>query len=294
MRLDPKKYYEIRKKLNRISDFNKFDLPRGVLHSILVQKKVESVKRKYHIFSSRGDEVLRYWEENKSLPRWLTLTPVMKVRILLKAMGLSAREIGKALRRPDVLDSELCRVVYKAVSVDFAYSPIATRIQSVLGQMGEKIIEEKLKSLGIKFKKEKELKTQKTPDFLLEEPMEFCGKNVFWIESKVVFADQKIYDLYFEKQFKKYLELFGDGMVVFWRGCLDYMNASDGSEFDGELKRKILEMEIRVSRSDEVDGNPIEIAEDFVKSYANREIFPYNREVVRILRNMGFAVRQED
>ncbi len=294
MRLNPDEYLEIRRVVNRISDLDKFNLPRGVLHSILIQKKVESVKRKYRIFAEKSDEILRYWKEKGSFPKWLTLTPVMKIRILLKALGLSTKEIWKALRNPDILDPGLREIVYRAVSTDFVYSPIATKIQLVFGQIGEAIVEEKLRTLGVKFRKEKELKMQKTPDFLLEEPLEFCGRKVVWIESKTIFADYKMYEIYFRKQFKRYLELFGEGIAIFWRGCLEGLDVSDGCEFDGELKRKLLEMEVRIRRDKELEGNPIDIAEKFVESYATQDIFPYNAEVVRILKNMGFLVKQED
>lgn len=287
-------YICIRKNVNRVSDLNKFELPRGILHSILVQKKVDSVKRKYHIFADRKEEILRQWKEEKTFPRWLTLTPVMKVRLLLKAMNFSAKEINKALTNPWDLDPELSKIVYKSVSSDFVYSPIATRIQQVLGQIGERIVEEKLRSLGINFKVERELKLQKTPDFFFDEPIELFGKKIRWIESKALFADHKTYDLYARKQIIKYREMFGEGLVVFWRGVLQGIDASDGEEFDSDLRKKLLEMKIYLRREEEVEGNALKIVEEFVKSYAERDRFPYNAEVAKILRNMGFDVREEN
>lgn len=287
-------YIWIRKNVNRVSDLNKFELPRGILHSILVQKKVDSVKRKYHIFADRREEILRQWKEEKTFPQWLTLTPVMKVRLLLKAMNFSAREINKALTNPLDLDPELSKIVYKSVSTDFVYSPIATRIQRVLGQIGERIVEEKLRSLGINFKVERELKLQKTPDFFFDEPIELFGKKIRWIESKALFADHKIYDLYARKQIIKYKEMFGEGLVVFWRGVLQGIDASHGEEFDSNLRKKLLEMKIYLCREEEIEGNALKIAEEFVKSYAERDRFPYNAEVAKILKNMGFDVREEN
>ncbi len=287
-------YLWIRKNLNKIADLKKFNIPRGVLHSILIQKKVDSVKRKYHLFAERKEEILRYWKVEKGFPQWLTLTPVMKVRLLLKAMDFSTKEINKALINPLDLEPELSEIVYKSVSSDFVYSPIATKLQSVLGKIGEKIIEEKLKQIGLSFKVEKELKMQKTPDFFFEEPIELFGKKIRWIESKVLFADHKIYDLYARKQILKYREMFGEGIVVFWRGILEGIDASNGEEFDSNLRKKLLEMRIHLHRQKEVDGNPLQLAEEFVKSYVEEDRFPYNAEVARILRNMGFDLREED
>lgn len=290
MRLSIEEYSNIRKKINRISDLDRFEIPRGTLHAILMQKKVESVKRKYHLFSGRTKEILDFWKETKRFPDWLTLTPVLKVRLLLKAMEFTTKEINKALRNPKELNEELSALVYNAVSRDFVYSPIAAKLQSVLGKIGEKIIEDKLKDLGVKFKTEKELKTQKTPDFYFEEPLELFGKKLRWIESKALFADLRTYELYFRKQISKYMELFGEGLVVYWRGSLQGLPISDGCEFDGELKKKLLEMTIAVSKDETVDGDPLKLAEKFIGDYITTGKIPYNAEVIRILKNMGFKV----
>lgn len=290
MMLSIEEYLELRKNLNKVSDFDRFNLPRGILHAILMQKKVENVKRKYHLFSCRTKEILEFWNEKKRFPEWLTLTPVLKVRLLLKAMDFSTKQINKVLRNPNELDEELSKLVYDAVSRDFIYSPIAARLQSVLGKIGEKIIEEKLRSLGIKFKTEKELRMQKTPDFFFDEPLELFGKKIRWIESKALFADLKTFELYMRKQISKYQELFGEGLVVYWRGCLRGLPVSDGSEFDEDLKKKLLEMRLFISKSEEVDEDPLRLAEKFIGEYMTKDTFPYNSEVVRILKNMGFKV----
>lgn len=290
MMLSIEEYLELRKNLNKVSDFDRFNLPRGILHAILMQKKVENVKRKYHLFSCRTKEILEFWNEKKRFPEWLTLTPVLKVRLLLKAMDFSTKQINKVLRNPNELDEELSKLVYDAVSRDFIYSPIASRLQSVLGKIGEKIIEEKLRSLGIKFKTEKELRMQKTPDFFFDEPLELFGKKIRWIESKALFADLKTFELYMRKQISKYQELFGEGLVVYWRGCLRGLPVSDGSEFDEDLKKKLLEMRLFISKSEEVDEDPLKLAEKFIGEYMTKDTFPYNPEAVRILKNMGFKV----
>ncbi len=287
MRLSIEDYSTLRRNLNRISDLEKFQAPRGIMHAILMQKKVESVKRKYHLFSGRTKEILQYWNEKKRFPEWLTLTPVLKVRLLLKGMDFSTKQINNALRNPKELDEDLAKLVYDAVSKDFIYSPIAAKLQWSLGKMGEKIIEDKLKSLGIEFKTEKELRMQKTPDFFFEEPLEFLGKKIRWIESKALFAD-----LYFRKQISKYQELFGNGLVVFWRGSLNGIPVSDGSEFECDLKEKLLEMKLYVSKSNTVDGDPLRLAEKFIEDYISQNVFPYNSEGVRILKNMGFKILQ--
>lgn len=290
MKLSINEYSHIRRNLNRISDLDKFNIPRGILHAILVQKKVESVKRKYHLFSGRTKEILEFWMEKRRLPEWLTLTPVLNVRLLLRGMNFTVKEINKSLREPENLDWDLSKLVYDAVSRDFVYSPIAAKLQGVLGKIGEKIIEEKLRSLGVEFKTEKELRMQKTPDFYFEEPLEIFGNNLKWIESKALFADLRTYEIYFKKQISKYRELYGNGLVIFWRGSIAGLPVSDGCEFESELKKKLLEMKVKVSKEEEVDGEPLKLAEKFVDNYMETEVFPYNAEALRILRNMGFKI----
>jgi len=292
MRLSIEDYLTLRRNLNRISDLEKFQVPRGIMHAILMQKKIESVKRKYHLFSGRTKEILQYWVDKKRFPEWLTLTPVLKVRLLLKGMDFSTKQINQTFRNPKELDEELAKLVYDAVSKDFIYSPIAAKLQWLLGRMGEKIIENKLKNLGIEFKTEKELRMQKTPDFFFEEPLDFLGRKIRWIESKALFADLRTYELYFRKQISKYRELFGDGLVIFWRGSLIGLPVSDGSEFDCDLNKKLLEMKLYVSKSNTVEGDPLRLAEKFIEEYISEDVFPYNSEVVRILRNMGFKILQ--
>ncbi|MEM1751563.1 MAG: TPD domain-containing protein [Archaeoglobaceae archaeon] len=99
------------------------------------------------------------------------------MRLLLKGMEFSTKEINRSLKEPMSLDRDLSSIVYDAVVRDFVYSPLAAKLQTVLGKIGEKIIEDKLKDLGIKFKTEKELKMQKTPDFYFEESLELFGKS---------------------------------------------------------------------------------------------------------------------
>ncbi|MEM0302648.1 MAG: TPD domain-containing protein [Archaeoglobaceae archaeon] len=212
------------------------------------------------------------------------------MRLLLKGMEFSTKEINRSLKEPMSLDRDLSSIVYDAVVRDFVYSPLAAKLQTVLGKIGEKIIEDKLKDLGIKFKTEKELKMQKTPDFYFEESLELFGKKLRWIESKALFADLQTYGLYFRKQISKYIELFGEGLVVYWRGSLHGLPVSDGCEFDGELKRKLLEMTITVSKDEFADGDSLKLAEKFIENYITADKIPYNTEVIRILKNMGFKV----
>ncbi len=311
MRIPATEFLKIRRELKTLSDIRKLPYPRGMLHCILQQKKVDSVKRKYHTFAERIPEILSYWEEEKKFPRWLTLPPVMKIRLLMKGMGYSAKAINKALRNPEeVLDDEkFAEQIRRAVLSDYVYSPIAARLQRARGRLGEKALAYELEKAGIEFLTEKDLKGRfsKTPDFYFEEPVEFTGKELRWIESKALFGDPKSHDLYWKKQYSKYYDMFGEGLIVYWLGCVEGIEVSDGSEFKNGYRTPLLDMLLYVTDSKdesyaerlnakfiEVDEeNDILAAEKVVDAYAEGRVLAFTerkKEVARILKNMGFDV----
>ena len=90
--------------------------------------------------------------------------------------------------------------------------------------MGENVIERWLDSHNIEYRNENELRDSgvtKTPDCVLDEPLNIDGTEVSWIESKALFGDEAEHKHYSNKQFKHYEKDFGPGMVVYWYGYLD-------------------------------------------------------------------------
>ncbi len=310
MKISYDEYSRIRKSLRTIRDVGKFPYPRGMLHCILQQKKVDSVKRKYHLFADRIPEIVDYWEKKRGFPRWLTLPPVMKIRLLMKGMGFSAKAINKALRNPDEVDDErLAEKIRDAVERDYVYSPIAAKLQRSRGKLGEKALAYELEKAGFEFKTEKDLKGvfSKTPDFYFDEPVEMFGRKIKWIESKALFGDPKSHNLYWKKQYSKYYEMFGDGIVVYWLGCIEGFDASNGSEFRNKFRNSLLDMLLYLTESKDegyaerlggvfVDvSNEPEIAavEKIVDTYSEGRVVARIDNVqraARILKNMGFDV----
>ncbi len=312
MRIPVNEFLKVRRELRTIRDIAKLPYhPRGTLHCILQQKKVDSVKRKYHTFAEKIPEIVRHWEREKSFPKWLTLPPVMKIRLLMKGMGFSAKSINRALKEPEevVEDERLAEQIRKAVLRDYVYSPIAARLQRSRGKLGEKALQHELEKAGFEFKTEKDLKGtfSKTPDFYFDEPVEFMGKEVRWIESKALFGDPRSHDLYWKKQYSKYYEMFGSGLIVYWLGCVDGFDVSDGSEFRNSYRNSLLDMLLYVTDSkdesyaEKLNATFVEVCEDnevlaaerIVDAYAEGRVLAYTekkRDVVRILKNMGFDV----
>ncbi len=229
--IDTEEFWKLRKRLSGIRNLNVPGYSRGMLFTILSQKKVDYVKRYYPRVTEKLDTLSEYWAREHRFPEWMKLTPVMRVRLLMKSLGLSKAEINRCLNDPDRLlseiDSKYCPEkvadeVWRALYTDYVYSPLASRHQRARGLLGEEIIKEWLSAKEIEFSTEKDLrgKFTKTPDFFFEEPVRVNGAHVRWIESKALFGDPKTHRVYSRKQFSVYREMFGEGMVVYWFGCV--------------------------------------------------------------------------
>jgi hypothetical protein len=246
--MDTSEFQTLRRNLRNLSDIKKFPYPRGTLFTILSQKKVDSVIRKYPRVAERLDELADYWKSRKRMPPWLNLTPVMRVRLLLKALGYSKSEVAKSLRNPEYVEDEVLReAIWRAIYVDYIYSPLAAKHQFARGKLGEEIIRRWLNRIDIDHKDEMDMRkeSEKTPDFFLPEPIEINGKEINWIESKALFGDPKTHRFYSKKQYSRYRELFGDGIVVYWFGYVKGLDGvSDGSHFKSSLRNALLDMRV--------------------------------------------------
>lgn len=68
----------------------------------------------------------------------------------------------------------------------------------------------------------------KTPDSLLDKPMLYEGKKIYWIESKASFGDNIEFRFNSRKQLIPYTQIFGPGIVVYWVGCLNDLETPEG------------------------------------------------------------------
>ena len=216
------RYLRIRKDLKSLRDLSrvtsKYGIRRGDAFSILVQKKIEYVRKNYRRFESRAEEVLDFWEKNRSFPPWLKLPPVMKLRVLFKAMGYTKNRIARLLRNPE--GSEFEKEIFDAIFSDFVYSPIASENLAARGKIGEMILEKYLVKSGVEFMREKDIKSGATPDFLILSDCRIGGKRINWMESKSMFGDVFAHKNNL-RQLKNYAEKFGSGAVIYWHGYVN-------------------------------------------------------------------------
>ena len=59
----------------------------------------------------------------------------------------------------------------------------------------------------------------------LMKPMEWHGDEYNWIESKASFGDEYIHRKNHRGQVSKYVELYGQGILVYWYGYLDTLKS---------------------------------------------------------------------
>ena len=121
-------------------------------------------------------------------------------------------------------NARLAAEVLECCALDDDYGPTVDLIKNLVGLEYEQRLEHMLRSRGLTFTKEDELREKgfdKTPDFKLELPIYLSnGVCVSWIDSKATFGDEQSHADYYENQFKYYLNRFGSGLVIYWFGYL--------------------------------------------------------------------------
>jgi hypothetical protein len=113
---------------------------------------------------------------------------------------------------------------------DMIYSPRGAQIQTDRGIWGEKQLQEWLNKRELKYRTEVELRAthKKTPDCLLDKPIQIDGMKIHWIESKASFGDDIELRKNARRQLKPYTEMFGTGAVVYWFGFLEGVEPPEG------------------------------------------------------------------
>ena len=227
--MDIDTYEQIYGALDGVDDVERvaehFCQPVGVIYSILNQKTVTEVKKKFSRVKSKSKTHLRVWNKGKTIvqiARRNKIPATLMVSMLLKEMGIPKKSFFKSM--DELPDTRLKNEVKEAIESDFFFSPRAHELHTIKGQLGESILEAWLVEQGASFSTEEDLREmgmQKTPDFLLDEDMEIDGKKISWIESKALFGDEKEHQYYVKKQFTDYEENYGTGMVVYWYGFID-------------------------------------------------------------------------
>jgi hypothetical protein len=231
-------YLDLINRLNKLEDVDHLSQTtphsREFLFVLYTQKIVRQATRRFYRVKSQSPILFKKWKKGVSIveiSKRIKFPPVLTGLLILHEDGISRKKYRSFLNDLDqVEDPRLKKELKQVINADIIYSPEGNRLQEERGKKGEARIHKWLTERGIKFQSEKELTNNfpKTPDFLLEKPLNFRGTDVHWIESKATFGDEREIKRNMTKQLKPYREMFGSGMVIYWFGFLKPQPTTDG------------------------------------------------------------------
>ena len=252
--MDVNEYQRLYKGLQTPEDIDRFlaeGYDRNLLETLYNQKVNRIVKKRYHIVKKNSARILRQWQKGMSicqLAENYEFPPILMAMMIFEEDGCKRKNFWEYVRDPSLLDSEVtAEELREASRRDLVYSVEGNERSRQRGQWGEGLLWEWLDSQNVKYKTEADERQEdgqqgsKTPDCLLDQPMDFCGKKIFWIESKASFGDAPEFKFTSTKQLIPYTELFGPGVVVYWTGHLDGLECPPGVTLEdiGILKKSL-------------------------------------------------------
>lgn len=107
---------------------------------------------------------------------------------------------------------------------DWMGSPSSDAVRHVRGLEAEAELCASLETDDVAYWSEEGLRESgfiKTPDVRLQIPIKIRGVTIFWIDSKATFGDERQHHTQLVAQYRKYLNRYGCGAVVYWEGFVD-------------------------------------------------------------------------
>ena len=227
------KYEEYKELYNSMRTLDDLKELRGqyddrLLDTLYTQKISREVKKRFYVVKQNTGRMLKEWRKGKSimdLSRKYRFPPILTAMFIFQEDGATKKEFWSYVHDPDLLESEeTADEVREAIKNDIVYSPDANDRQRERGLWGEDLLHQWLDGQHVGYRTENDLRGTeftKTPDCLLDEPVMYRGKKIYWVESKASFGDNTEFRFNSRKQLVPYTQLFGPGLVVYWVGCLD-------------------------------------------------------------------------
>lgn len=252
-----KTYQQVYGKLNGLGDieliYRQTGMDKELLLVMLTQKIVRETRRRYYRVKARIGYFSRLWEAGDSIVKIaeeIRFSPVLLGGMLLSVQGIGRKTYHRMVLNPGTAPTpRLKKELAEVEAADVVYSKWGFDVQVARGKKGERKLYEWLDAAGIRYKTEEDLKKlhyKKTPDALLDSPVVINGRTVRWIDSKATFGDYEEQNRNERKQLDIYVEMFGEGMVVYWFGILENLKhnpsiylITDPSEDVREIKRAI-------------------------------------------------------
>ncbi len=206
-----------------------------MLDSLFTQKTTREVKKRFYTVKQNSTRMLKEWKRGMSildLSKKYRFPPILTAMFIFLENGTSRKAFWSVINDPDILESaEAAEEVKAAIKADIVYSPAANERQRERGIWGEDLLHQWLDGQGVTYRTENDLRGTeygKTPDCLLDYPVEYEGHTIYWVESKASFGDNTEFRFNARKQLVPYTKLFGPGLVVYWVGCLDDLERPEG------------------------------------------------------------------
>lgn len=233
-----KEHRKLYSRLNKYSDIDRLakttDYDQELLLVLYTQKVVRKATSRFYKVKSRVSGLHRLWKSGKSIyaiAKHIDFPPVLLGLLIMSEEGISRKAYRGLLNDTSKAPtSRLQRELAQVAMKDQIYSPDGYEIQSERGKTSEIIINKWLTEHNIKFRIEAELRNNypKTPDFLLDKPINVRGTEIYWIESKATFGDAHEINKNLRSQLQPYREMFGCGMVIYWFGFITPPPITDG------------------------------------------------------------------
>ncbi len=236
IRMDYQEYKSVYNRLRSFGDINRLieeGYEERFVKTLFTQKTSRDVKKRFYVVKQNTGRMLKEWKKGKSMMdiavKW-NFPPILTAMFIFLEDGASKKEFWGYVADPDLLRKEVADELKEVIANDPVYSPEGNEEQRLRGIWGETLLQNWLNDQGIGYRTENDLRGEyeKTPDALLDEPMLFEGKKIYWIESKASFGDNTEFKYNSRKQLIPYTNIFGPGVVVYWVGKLDDLECPEG------------------------------------------------------------------
>jgi hypothetical protein len=207
-----------------------YDATRAIRSQYLQRK---SIKNHYKVKDKAG---LHYntWKDGRSISEIaldVDFPPILLANFLMLKMRYSKKRTKEIIKDTNLIkgNERLKEELDEVIGRDELYTPRSHSKQSAEGNRREDLIAKWLDEKKLEYFTEDDLRAGtvegKTPDFLLLKPMSWHGDEYNWIESKASFGDEYIHRKNHRGQVSKYVELYGQGILVYWYGYLDSLQS---------------------------------------------------------------------
>jgi hypothetical protein len=232
---DYKNLYSQLRKPDDVDDLaRRLNLDREFLFVLYTQRTVRDATRRFYIVKKDIKKIAKEWRRGTSMARIarsINFPPVLLGLMLGAEINLPRKQFWKYVRDPSSCrDKRLRKELAEIAEQDLIYSPRGSQLQTERGQWGEKRLQDWLDNRNLSYRTEADLRAthKKTPDCLLDKPIQINGHKVCWIESKASFGDEIELRKNVRRQLKPYTDLFGTGAVVYWFGFVEGIEPPEG------------------------------------------------------------------